>query len=95
VRPLRVSSIYYRSFNGSHFRSLRNILSELNNVVSLINEIYGISVLRFTFWLLVSIIIVLFFTLLELEAGQYGNIGCMIVSFISLFGITSRWSKIT
>jgi hypothetical protein len=64
-------------------------LSELNNVVSLINEIYGILVLLFTFWLLVSIIFVLFFTLFELEAGQYGSIGYIIVSFISLIRITS------
>jgi hypothetical protein len=58
VLTLRVSPIYFKSFNGSQFRSLRNILSELNYVVSLINETYGISVLASTCWLLVSIIIV-------------------------------------
>ena len=86
---LRVSSIYFRSFNGSHFRSLRNVLSELNFVVSLINETYGLSVLVFTCWLLVSIIIVLFMTLFELEDGQYGSLGYLIYTFTLLIRISS------
>jgi hypothetical protein len=89
VSTLRVSPIYYRSFNGSHFRSLRNILCELNCVVSLINETYGISALVFTFWLFVSIILVLFMTLFELEDGEYGSLGYLIYTYILLIRITS------
>jgi hypothetical protein len=81
--------MYFRNFNGSKFRLLRNVLCELNNVVSLINETYGIFVLLFTSWLLVSIIIVLFFTLFELEDTQYGRIGYLIASFIQLIRVTS------
>lgn len=89
ILSLRVPPIYFKGLNGSLFRSLRNILSELNYVVSLINEHYGISVLAFTCWLLVSIISVLFFTLYQLEDGQYGNLGYLIGSFILLIRISS------
>jgi hypothetical protein len=89
ILTLRVSPIYFKSFNGSQFRSLRNILSEINCVISLINETYGISVLAFTCWLLVSVIIVLFSILYELEDHQYGSIGSMIVFFILLIRISS------
>ena len=84
VLTLRISPIYFKSFNGSQFRFLRNILSELNCVVSLINEIYGISISAFTCWLLVGIIIVLLFTLFELEDGQYGSLVYLIVYFTLL-----------
>jgi hypothetical protein len=90
ILTLRVSPTYFKGFSESKFRSLRNILSELNHVVSLINETYGIPVLAFTCWLLVSIIIVLFFTLFEAEDGQYGSIGYLIVSFILLIRISSN-----
>jgi hypothetical protein len=56
----RVSPINFKSFNGLQFRYFRNILSELNNIVSLINENFGISVLAITCWLLVSTITGLF-----------------------------------
>jgi hypothetical protein len=89
VSTVRVSPIYFKSFNGSQFRFLRIILSELNCVVSLINETFGISVLAFTCWLLVSIIIALFFTLFELEDGHYGSLVYLIVYFILLIRISS------
>jgi hypothetical protein len=86
---LRVSPLCFKSFNGPQFRSLRSVLSELNCVVSLINGTYGISVLAFTCWLLVSIIIALFFTLFELEDGQYGSLVYLIVYSILLIRISS------
>ena len=89
VLTIRVSPIYFKSFNGSQFRFLRIILSELNCVVSLINETFGISVLPFTCRLLVGIIIALFFTLFELEDGQYGSLVYLIVYFILLIRISS------
>jgi hypothetical protein len=64
-------------------------LSELNNVVSLINDTYGLLVLLCTFWLLINIIFLIFFTSFELEVAQYGSIGYLIVSFILLIRITS------
>jgi hypothetical protein len=64
-------------------------LSELNNVVSLINETYGILVLLFTFWLLIGILLVIFCTLFKAEERQYGSIAYMIVTFIPLIRITS------
>jgi len=87
VLTLRVSPLYFKSFNGSQFRSLRSILSELNLIVSLINETCRISVLAFTCWLLVSTIIVLFLTLFELEDGQHGGLVYLIVNFILLIRI--------
>lgn len=89
VLTLRVSPLCFKSFNGPQFRSLRSVLSELNCVVSLINGTYGISVLAFTCWLLVSIIIALFFTLFELEDGQYGSLVYLIVYSILLIRISS------
>jgi hypothetical protein len=65
---LLVTLLYFRSLNGLKFHSLWNILSDLNYVVSLIKETYGFSVLGFAFWLLFSIIIVLFLALFELKA---------------------------
>lgn len=69
----RVSPMYFRNFNGLQFRSLRNILSQLNYISSLINETYGISVLAVTCWLLVANVIVIFFMLHEIEEGQYAS----------------------
>ena len=89
IVTLRVSPVHFKSSFGSKFRSLRNILSELNCVVSVINETYGISVLAFTCWLLVSIITVLFFALFELEGSEYGSLGYLIVFFILLIRISS------
>ena len=85
----RVSPIYFRSCNGLQFRSLRNILSELNYITSLINKTYGISVLAVTCWLLVSNVIMIFFILYELEEGQYASFIYLISYYILLIDISS------
>jgi hypothetical protein len=75
---LCVSSRNSRSNNATHFRSLRISFCELNHVIRLVNEDSGISVLAATIWILVSIIIGVFFTLLEAESGTYSNIGYLV-----------------
>jgi hypothetical protein len=65
--------------NAVQFRSFRIIFSELNHIIRLINEDYGISVLAATIWILVSVVLVVFFTLLDTEYGAYTGI-CYLVS---------------
>jgi hypothetical protein len=54
---------------------LRIIFSEINYVVRLINEEYGISVLVATIWLLVSVVLAVFFALLDTQYNGYTSIG--------------------
>jgi hypothetical protein len=85
----RVSSIDFRSFNGLDLRYLRIILSELNYVVSLINENYGISVFAVTCSLITRIISVIFFILLDPYLAEYVGAGWLIFFFALLIRISS------
>lgn len=88
ILTLGVSPTDFRSVNRLQFRYLRIILSELNYIVSLINKNYGISAFSVTCWILVSVITVLFFTLLETENGQYAGVGYLIFSFFLLMNLS-------
>jgi hypothetical protein len=81
IITLLVSSRNSRSINLIQFRSLRIIFSEVNHIIRLINEDCGMSVLAATIWMLVSIVLVVFFTLLDPEYGAYTGIGYLVFSF--------------
>jgi hypothetical protein len=89
IFSLRVSPRDFRSFNGLQFRYLRNIQNELNYIVSLINENYGVSVLAVTCWVLVCLITAIFFTLLDSEYGEGAGVGNMIFYVVLLISISS------
>jgi hypothetical protein len=63
--------------------------SELNHIIRLINEDNGISVLAVTIWLLVSIVLVVFFTLLDAEDSTYRGIGYLVNSLCLLTKLAS------
>ncbi|PNF19713.1 hypothetical protein B7P43_G15307 [Cryptotermes secundus] len=86
---LCVSSRNSRSINATEFRSLRITFSELNHVIRLINEDYGISVLAATIWILVTMVLMVFFTLQEAEYGAYSGIGYLFSSLCLLTKLSS------
>jgi hypothetical protein len=90
---LCVSSRNPRNVNAIQFRSLRIIFSEINHIIRLINEDYGISVLAATIWLLVSIVLVVFFTLLEAEHGAYAGILYLLSSLCFLTKLASSCNR--
>jgi hypothetical protein len=86
---LFVSSRNSRNFKATRFRSLRVIFSELNHIIRLINEDCGIQILVMTMWILVSVLLVVFFTLLDSEYGVYTGIGYLISSLYLLTKLAS------
>jgi hypothetical protein len=86
-----------RSITAIELRSLRIIFSEINYAVRLINEEYGISVLVATIWLLVSVVLMVFFTLLDAEYGGYTGIGylasCLCLLIMLAFACNAAGSE--